>query len=264
MPKVEPSVVEQLLINFRAEVPSGTQLVKQALKDYLGSNSENAEWIKKHFSELVEKVQIKAYEKYLQHEALAGGRAFREVFLPMAGKGASAADLMEVIANSFYDIDRFFLSLTQGRRPRAGNAFEYVIKEMFVTLKYPFTPQAVINGQPDFLLPSANYYTRNAMDCIIFTVKRTLRERWRQIVTEGTRGLGFFLATIDEKVGVNDLNAMREARIYLVVPKRLKHDIPTYNIALNVLSFEEFFRLHLDPAVARWKAQHVPPFDTGY
>jgi hypothetical protein len=80
-------------------------------------------------------------------------------------------------------------------------------------------------------------------------------------VTEGTRGLGFFLATIDEKIGINDLNAMKASRIYLVVPKRLKQDIPTYNAALNVLSFEDFFLLYLDPAVARWKAQHVPPFD---
>jgi hypothetical protein len=73
--------------------------------------------------------------------------------------------------------------------------------------------------------------------------------------------LGFFLATIDEKVEINHLNAMKEARIYLIVPKRLKQGIPTYTSALNVLSFEDFFLLHLDPAVARWKAQHVPPFD---
>lgn len=73
--------------------------------------------------------------------------------------------------------------------------------------------------------------------------------------------MGFFLATIDEKVGLNDLNAMKETRIYLVVPKRLKQGISTYTSALNVLSFEDFFLLHLDPAVARWKAQRVPPFD---
>jgi hypothetical protein len=98
------------------------------------------------------------------------------------------------------------------------------------------------------------------MDCIIFTIKRTLRERWRQIVTEGTRGLGFFLATIDEAVGKNDLDAMRESRVYLVVPKRLKQTNETYAEALNVIAFEDFFKLYLDPAMARWKSQKVPPF----
>ena len=177
----------------------------------------------------------------------------------MAGEGGTAGDLMDIIANSFYEMDRVFLSLTQSRRVRAGSAFEYVIREMFEVLDYPFSSQIVINGKPDFLLPSSTYYAQNAMDCVIFTVKRTLRERWRQIVTEGTRGLGFFLATIDEKVGINDLNAMRESRIYLVVPKRLKSEIAIYKTALNVLSFEDFFRLHLDPALARWQAQGVTP-----
>lgn len=99
------------------------------------------------------------------------------------------------------------------------------------------------------------------MDCIIFTIKRILRERWRQIVTESTRGLGFFLATIDDKVGKNDLDAMRESRVYLVVPKRLKLENELYAAALNVIAFEDFFKLYLDPAMERWKAQRVPPFD---
>jgi hypothetical protein len=99
------------------------------------------------------------------------------------------------------------------------------------------------------------------MDCIIFTIKRTLRERWRQIVTEGTRGLGFFLATIDEAVGKNDLDAMRVSRVYLVVPKQLKQNIEAYADALNVITFEDFFKLYLDPAMVRWKSQKVPPFN---
>lgn len=256
----EPSVAEQLKRHFQANVPRGREIARAALADFLGANSKNTEWIKSNFSEIVEEVQTRAYYKYLDHEAAAGAAAFREVFLPMAGKNATAMDVLEVFANHFYDLDRFFLGLTQGRRPRAGNAFEYLIKETFETLGYPFSSQAVINGQPDFLLPSSDYYGKNAMDCIIFTVKRTLRERWRQIVTEGTRGLGFFLATIDEKVGKNDLNAMRTSRVYLVVPKRLKLTVENYEAALNVISFEDFFRLHLDPAMERWKAQKVPPF----
>lgn len=95
------------------------------------------------------------------------------------------------------------------------------------------------------------------MDCIIFTVKRTLRERWRQIVTEGTRGLGFFLATIDERVSGNALDDMRRSRVYLVVPVRLKQDIAIYSAAVNVISFEEFFAHYLDPAMTRWRETSV-------
>ncbi len=90
--------------------------------------------------------------------------------------------------------------------------------------------------------------------CVIFTVKRTLRERWRQIVTEGTRGLGFYLATIDEDVSGRDLGEMIQSRINLVVPIRIKGIRQEYEEAPNVISFENFFRFHLDPALDRWRA----------
>ncbi len=95
------------------------------------------------------------------------------------------------------------------------------------------------------------------MDAIIFTVKRTLRERWRQIVTEGTRGMGFFLATIDEAITPRDLKDMLASRIYLVVPTRIKAVRDDYANAPNVITFENFFVYHLDPAIVRWRAAGV-------
>lgn len=124
-------------------------------------------------------------------------------------------------------------------------------------LDYPFDEQVVINGKPDFLLPSEKHYRVHAPDCIIFTAKRTLRERWRQIVTEGIRGLAFYLATIDEKVTENALDEMKANRIYLVVPMQLKKSIEHYSEAPNVLTFETFFKQHLDPAMQRWKENRV-------
>ncbi|MDO8302248.1 MAG: type II restriction endonuclease [Sedimentisphaerales bacterium] len=90
------------------------------------------------------------------------------------------------------------------------------------------------------------------MDCIIFTAKRTIRERWRQIVTEGTRGLGFFLATIDTSISDKQLAEMKAHRIYLVVPRDIRMS-GKYQEAENVLDFETFFLDHLDPAMARWR-----------
>ncbi|MGB8769827.1 MAG: type II restriction endonuclease [Candidatus Korobacteraceae bacterium] len=175
----------------------------------------------------------------------------------MLPAGSTPNDLVRVLGENFYALDRFFLGLTQGRRPRAGAAFELVIRRLFVALNYPFSPQPIINGQPDFILPSVEYFRRNPMDAIIFTVKRTLRERWRQIVTEGTRGMGFFLATIDEAITPRDLKDMLASRIYLVVPTRIKAVRDDYANAPNVITFENFFVYHLDPAIVRWRAAGV-------
>jgi hypothetical protein len=216
-------------------------------------------WIRQNFSNLVEHVQIDAYREYLAAEQSAGSKALSDVFLPLIGEHATAAQMVGVLGQYFYALDRFFLGLTQGRRPRAGGAFELLIKELFVQLRYPFSPQPIINGQPDFILPSIEHFRRNPPDAIIFTVKRTLRERWRQIVTEGTRGLGFFLATIDEKVAERDLEAMLQSRIHLVVPARVKTLRPDYEAAVNVITFEHFFQFYLDPAMERWRAAGVIP-----
>jgi hypothetical protein len=102
-------------------------------------------------------------------------------------------------------------------------------------LNYPFEEQQVINGKPDFLMPNKQHWDDNTMDCIIFTVKRSLRERWRQIVTEGTRGLGFYLATIDESISSTQISEILSNRIYLVVPSRIKQETETYSSTPNVI-----------------------------
>ena len=132
-----------------------------------------------------------------------------------------------------------------------------ILKTLFKRLSYPFDEQQVINGKPDFLMPNRHHYDSNPMGCIIFTAKRSLRERWRQIVTEGTRGLGFYLATIDESISSNQLDEMMDHRIYLVIPESIKNNIEYYITASNVISFEEFFQYHLDPALTRWRNRGI-------
>ena len=213
--------------------------------------------IKRKFSLYVDKIGDMAFDIYLKTEQEAGRRAIKEYLATEVPAGASKDETIEVTAKHFREFDRFFLSLSQSRKPRAGGAFEDIIKMLFKRLKYPFQEQQVINGKPDFLMPNRKHYDDSAMDCIIFTAKRTLRERWRQIVTEGTRGLGFYLATIDDAVTEAQLQEMSRNRIYLVMPAGIKRSIQHYLKANNVLSFEEFFMLHLDPAVRRWKKNGI-------
>jgi len=46
------------------------------------------------------------------------------------------------------------VALTNSRRPRAGAAFQVAIRTLFRYLGYPFQEQQVIDGKPDFILPS--------------------------------------------------------------------------------------------------------------
>ncbi|QDT39423.1 Type-2 restriction enzyme EcoRII [Stratiformator vulcanicus] len=235
---------------MRRNLPSGIEFAKMAVEHELGQHSDDPDWIKANFSNLVEKIQTTAYRHYLEFEKPAALAAMKSA-LPAECENRFIA----VLEEHFFTIDRFFLGLTQGRRPRAGGAFEQLISILFSKLDYPYTSQPIINGQPDFLIPSETHYRNNPVDCIVFTVKRTLRERWRQIVTEGMRGYQFFLATIDEKIAARDLDAIRDHRIHLVLPERIRSE--RYGDRPNAISFETFFRDHLDPAMDRWRNNSV-------
>ena len=241
---------------FKKYIVSPEDVLNKSINKILPP-STNPIIIKKKFSLYVDKIQDLAYSTYLEAEEKAGRLAIREYLTATVYSKASKDETIEMTAKHFREFDRFFLSLSQSRKPRAGGAFEDIIKMLFKRLKYPFQEQQVINGKPDFLMPNRQHYDKSAMDCIIFTAKRTLRERWRQIVTEGTRGLGFYLATIDDAVTDAQLQEMSKNRIYLVMPIRVKRAIKHYSAAHNVLSFEEFFMLHLDPAVKRWKRNGI-------
>lgn len=246
-----------LFDGFKELMPSPTEVIDRAIREKLTHPNKAPKYIKRNFSKLVEEIQVDAYNIYLQAEKSVGKRTFKKVLTERCRRGATRDEVIEVVCKMFPEFDRLYLSLTQSRRTRAGSAFEIILKTMFKQLKYPFDEQQVINGKPDFLMPSRKHYDKNPMDCIIFTAKRSLRERWRQVVTEGTRGLGFYLATIDEAVSSVQLAEMLNHRIYLVVPANIKKNVKAYENIQNVITFEEFFRHHLDPAAARWRDKGI-------
>lgn len=113
----------------------------------------------------------------------------------------------------------------------------------------PYHPQFIFDGsKPDFVLPHGEIYAdpekRKTMAAIL-TLKTTLRERWRQVVSESTDA-PIFLATLDENVPGSTLNKLGEKGVTLVVPEAFKTSKYTeYQNNKNVLSYRQFFD-HLD------------------
>jgi hypothetical protein len=233
------------------------EIVNEALRRIISGYGSDPSVLKENFDDAVSLSEKLAYEIYLQKEEEYGRRVFLELAnrLSATGEIRTMDDIGKVLGDHFIFLDHFYLSLAQSRKARAGKGFEEIHNSLFSMLGYPFTAQAVINGKPDFIMPSVDYYRKNPMDSIIFTAKRTIRERWRQIVTEGTRGLGFYLATIDPAVSSEQLSEMMSHRIYMVVPRTLKME--KYNGRENVISFMEFFRDHLDPRMEVWRRKGV-------
>jgi EcoRII C terminal len=237
-------------------MPSPKAVVDEAAAIMAQKYANNTR-IKSEFDKLILETEEEVYDVYLKHEMEYGSaviKAFAD-HLVKAGEIASLSQTGSVLSGYFRVLDRFYVSLGNSRKARAGGAFEMIHNSLFKQLGYPFDEQKVINGKPDFLMPSERYFKKNAPDCIVFTAKRTIRERWRQVVTEGARGAGFFLATIDGSVSDNALKGMLDNRITLVVPDSIR--VESYSGRNNVLSFKQFFEDHLDPAVERWRRRGV-------
>jgi hypothetical protein len=222
---------------FKERIPTNEEICDKAANEILKDLSLTD--VKSDFSRLVNDMHDEVYRQYLIYEEKIGNDVLKK----------NVISLKKI----FVELNSFFMSISQSRKSRAGKAFEYIIRTLFKRLGYHFSEQVNIDGaKPDFVLPSEKYFKERPLDCVIFTAKRTLRERWRQVVTEANKGYGFFLATMDEKVSLNQIQNMAMNKVYLVVPKNIKNENETYRDQYNVISFEDFFKNHLDPSVKRW------------
>lgn len=232
-------------------------IVLEAIETVKLSHKYSLKEVKENFDSILPETEKVAYEIYKREEAKYGKKfmvAFIE-FLKQKGEVKKLEDVAPALGKHFHVLDQLYLSIAQSRKVRAGKSFEVLHNSLFKILGYPFDEQKVIEGKPDFVMPSVDYYKKNAMQSIVFTAKRTLRERWRQIVTEGTRGIGFFLATIDEDLSKGALLEMKGHKIFVVCPKAIK--MAKYPDVVNVISFERFFEDHLDPKMKIWKRDGV-------
>jgi hypothetical protein len=242
---------------FNRHMPSPNAIEKAGLEATLRGEKEDPDYIKTHFSELVLECEDNAHQLFKEAQAKAWRKSVDKYFQSSLTDSVEKQKL-DFVNNGFQDLNSFFLSLSQSRKSRGGSAFQNILEELLSRCDYVFQAQPKdIDSIPDFLFPSVEHYKENAIDCIIFTAKRVIRERWRQVVTEGTRGLGFYLATIDDRVTKNAINNMHENRVILVVPEALKTGKKNYLTAQNVISFETFFRDVLDPAMIRWRNNRI-------
>ena len=243
------------------ELASQDDIAKEVVDNLVQIYGGDTILIKEKFDYILDEMQQQVHIAYKKHENIYSKKVLEAYFYHLieSSELETLNGLSQAIAQHPEILDQFFMSLAQGRRVRAGSTFESLHNSLFKTLKYPFAEQPILNGKPDFVMPSVDHYHVNGLDCIIFTAKRTLRERWKQVTVEGTKARIFFLATIDEKISNNQLSEMLKNNVYIVCPERIKSK--RYKKIVNVLNFTEFFRDHLDPAVERWKRNGVIPND---
>lgn len=145
----------------------------------------------------------------------------------------------------FKSIDDFIATaatIMNRRKSRAGRSLENHIEYLLGESNIPYDARPRVDGNPDFLIPGKTQYMDGEYPVgklFMLGVKRTCKERWRQVLNEAPRVTRKHLLTTQHAISIGQLKAMKAAGVVLVVPKRLQRNYPK-DSGIHILSLEEF------------------------
>jgi hypothetical protein len=127
------------------------------------------------------------------------------------------------------DVDGFLgfsLSVQNRRKARAGAALENHLAAVFDAhgIRYGHGVETENRNRPDFLFPGQAEYRDSGFPETRLTMlgaKSTLKDRWRQVLSEAIRIPEKHLLTLEPGVSENQTDEMRAKRLQLVSPKKL-------------------------------------------
>lgn len=140
----------------------------------------------------------------------------------------------ERIGNGFQspdgaDVDGFLafsLGVQNRRKARAGQALENHLEAVFTAqrIRYARGVETENRNRPDFLFPGQEEYRDAAFPAGRLTMlgaKSTLKDRWRQVLSEALRIEEKHLLTLEPGISENQTDEMRAKLLQLVVPRPL-------------------------------------------
>lgn len=149
---------------------------------------------------------------------------------------------MSDIVRKFKSIDEFLKianSILQRRKARAGrsveNQFEMILKES----KIVHVMRPHIEGEPDVVIPSVDAYNDKNYPLeklFIIGIKRTCKDRWRQVLNEATRVPKKYIFTIQPSISKKQLDTMKRANVTLIVPSYFHKNYPPSSMDIYTLT----------------------------
>lgn len=158
---------------------------------------------------------------WLDQEERLFRRLERRIVAERIGNGFQAAGVIDV--DGFLS---FSLSVQNRRKARAGQALENHLEAVFLAqgIRFARGAQTENRNKPDFLFPGAVDYADDAFPEARLTMlgaKSTLKDRWRQVLSEARRIDQKHLLTLEPGISENQTDEMRAKSLQLVIPRRL-------------------------------------------
>jgi hypothetical protein len=151
------------------EIPKSNVILEEVLRELQKENFEDK--IKNNQISLSQAAQLlekKCYERYLRYEEEVKKR---------------------YSTNTDYNLGDIEFSLSQSRVARAGNVVEMILQYLLKLLNVPYEGNVrypkTRNGESlDIVIPNTMQLQTEPTKAVIISVKREVRERWREVVGE--------------------------------------------------------------------------------
>jgi hypothetical protein len=158
---------------------------------------------------------------WMEREEQLFRRLERRVVAARIGDGFRASDGADV--DGFLS---FSLSVQNRRKSRAGQALENHLEAVFIAqgVRYARGAETENRNRPDFVFPGQKEYQNPDFPSARLTMlgaKSTLKDRWRQVLSEAERIDEKHLLTLEPGISENQTDEMRVKKLQLVVPRRL-------------------------------------------
>ncbi|MCD4733214.1 type II restriction endonuclease [bacterium] len=146
------------------------------------------------------------------------------------------------IRGGFSEINPFIElanSILNRRKSRAGRSLENHTEYLLDINGIPYFSQSKIEGRPDIMIPNDEAYYKDPSLVTMLAIKRTCKDRWRQILKEAPNVSQRYLLTLQEGISENQLKEMKNANVSLIVPKELHKFYPPAFLD-TLLSVDQF------------------------
>lgn len=272
---VDPTAAfQEALRQVRMEmIPSSREIVSQTLHELGYTDQLASEHIRHNFNEYLRRVfehALEVLERYekpayavgaideladLQREDLVEARQV----MKRAGDDEAAFEtaFKWLIKKWYRFLWTLFLSISQSRKTRGGKDFELALSGLLDLMNIRHERQPA-RYRADFILPSMDVYRRDRNLAIVLSAKRTLRERWQEVVDELQRmnSPNVYLATTDESISLEKQREIAQRNIYLVVWDEVKQ--ASFSDDSLVVGYSEFVNRILTHFEARWPSPSGP------
>lgn len=261
-------------------IPAGEQLANQAWEQVFRETDLTVDDVTLNFDGYLCKLVDTEYQLYLEYEEQCMTQGVSKLVLdPEVGADFPnvrnlVEDALRILGcTTLNDIEKLAAiwtrmrpvyqrveqSFAQGRKSRAGGSPQYHLQHLLENAGYSneFETQQILNGTVDFLFPSRQAWERDWRRCVIVSIKRSLRERYKQVFEELSiaQGTVYLFATETYEEAERDITRskverLNEQNVYLVVRDEIKNN--RFSTDVNVIGFTTFISEELPNHRARW------------